>query len=158
VGEIVAQGENISPGYFEDPEATAEKFVDGSLRSGDLATVDEDGFIFIVDRKSDFIKSLGHRVSSQEIEARILEMHDVVAAAAIGQPDSVQGEAIVIFVTLRKGAQLRPDDVLQHCRATMARHMIPKQVFVVENLPTNAHGKVVKSALRQQMESLNAKV
>ncbi len=152
VGEIVASGDNISPGYFEDPEATREKFVDGCLRSGDLATVDPEGFIFIVDRKSDFIKSLGHRVSSQEIEAKVLEMPEVVAAAAIGQPDELQGESILVFVTLRQGAQVSAGDVLQHCRAHMARHMVPKQVFVLDRLPTNAHGKVVKSVLRQRLE------
>ena len=78
VGEIIATGDNISPGYYKDPGATAEKFIGGSLRTGDLAKVDEEGFIYIVDRKSDFIKSLGHRVSSQEIEARILQLPEVV--------------------------------------------------------------------------------
>lgn len=150
VGEIVAWGENVSPGYLDDPESSAETFGGGMLRAGDLATVDEDGFIYIVDRKSDFIKSLGHRVSSQEIEARVLEVQDVVAAAAIGEPDPVQGEAIKVFITLRKGSPISPDAVLQHCRATMARHMVPKQIVVLDRLPTNAHGKVVKAMLRGQ--------
>jgi long-chain acyl-CoA synthetase len=156
VGEIVAIGDNVSPGYYEDPEASAEKFERGMLRSGDLATVDEDGFIFIVDRKSDFIKSLGHRVSSQEIEAKIVDQSpDIVAAAAVGQPDPIQGESIIVFVTLRKGAPISPEDILKQCRATMARHMIPKEIIVVESLPTNAHGKVVKSVLRQQLASVS---
>jgi acyl-CoA synthetase (AMP-forming)/AMP-acid ligase II len=153
VGEIVARGDNVSPGYFNDPETSAAKFVDGALQTEDLATVDEDGFIFVVDRKSDFIKSLGHRVSSQEVEAKILELHDVVGAAAIGQPDPVQGEAIVVFLTLRKGARIATDDVLNHCRVSMARHMVPRQVVVVDSLPTNAHGKIVKSLLRQRLEA-----
>ena len=150
VGEILASGDNISPGYFKDPEANAEKFIDGALHTGDLATVDNDGFIFIVDRKSDFIKSFGHRVSSQEIEAHILEMTDVVSAAAIGEPDDIQGEAIIVFVTLRKGADLTTENILMHCRQRMARHMVPKEVVIVDSLPTNAHGKIVKSALRDR--------
>ena len=155
VGEIVASGDNVSPGYFNDPEASAEKFHQGQLRTGDLATVDEDGFIFIVDRKSDFIKSLGHRVSSQEIEAKILdEIKDVVGVAAIGQADLLQGESIKVFVTLRQGSQISSDGILQHCRATMARHMVPREIVIRESLPTNAHGKIVKSVLRQEAEAV----
>jgi acyl-CoA synthetase (AMP-forming)/AMP-acid ligase II len=148
VGEIYAWGDNISPGYMNDPGASAEKFVNGALRTGDLATVDEDGFIYIVDRKADFIKSMGHRVSSQEIEARILEIPEVVAAAAIGEADELQGEAIKVFVTLKSGVSLAEEDVIDYCRRQMARHMVPKQVVVVDSLPMNAHGKVIKSALR----------
>ena len=154
VGEIVAIGDNISPGYLDDIQASAEKFPQRTLRSGDLATVDEDGFIFIVDRKSDFIKSLGHRVSSQEVEARIVdEVPDVVAAAAVGQPDPVQGEAIVVFVTLREGSGVGPEEILRQCRASMSRHMIPKTITVLPSLPTNAHGKVMKTVLREQLMS-----
>lgn len=151
VGEIVATGDNISPGYFEDADASAGKFPQGSLRSGDLGTVDEEGFIFIVDRKSDFIKSLGHRVSSQEIESKIAgAVDDVVGAAAIGEPDPLYGESITVFVTLRDGSRLSSDEVLQRCRAAMARHMVPKKIVVLDALPTNAHGKVMKHILRQE--------
>ena len=149
VGEIIASGDNISPGYFNEPEASAEKFIGSALHTGDLATVDEDGYIYIVDRKSDFIKSFGHRVSSQEIEAHILELTDVVTAAAIGVPDDIQGEAIRVFVTLRKGTSLSPAEILDFCHQHMARHMVPKEIMVVDSLPTNAHGKIVKTALRE---------
>ena len=156
VGEIIARGDNISPGYFNDPEASAEKFIGGALHTGDLAKVDEDGYIYIVDRKSDFIKSYGHRVSSQEIEAHILELTDVVAAAAIGVPDDIQGEAIKVFVTLRKGTGLSPEEILDFCRQRMARHMVPKEIIVIDNLPTNAHGKIVKTALRERNEKVQS--
>jgi acyl-CoA synthetase (AMP-forming)/AMP-acid ligase II len=149
VGEIVATGDNISPGYLDDPEASAEKFIDGALYTGDLATVDEDGYIFIVDRKSDFIKSLGHRVSSQEVEAKILQIPEVISAAAIGVPDDLAGEAIKVFVVLQKKAEITPDFILAHCRKTMARHMVPKEIVILDKLPMNAHGKFVKSALRE---------
>jgi long-chain acyl-CoA synthetase len=149
VGEIYAWGDNISPGYFNDPEASAEKFIDGVLHTGDLATLDEDGFIYIVDRKSDFIKVMGRRVSSQEVEAVILERTEIVSAAAVGEPDEVQGEAIKVFVTLKKGSQITPDELLNYCKAKMVRYMVPKEIVIVDQLPLNAHGKVVKSELRR---------
>jgi long-chain acyl-CoA synthetase len=151
VGEIIARGDNISPGYFNDPDSNLKKFIDGALYTGDLATVDNDGFIYIVDRKSDFIKSFGHRISSQEIEAYILELTEVVSAAAIGEPDEIQGEAIIVYITLRTGANLTVKEILSHCRQRMARHMVPKRIIIVDSLPTNAHGKIIKSALREKL-------
>lgn len=148
IGEIVAQGDNISPGYLDNPEATAEKFVAGTLHTGDLARVDEDGFIYIVDRIADFIKSYGHRVSSQQVEEEILRLPDVAAAAAIGVPDPVRGEAIVVYVVVRSRAPLGPDDVLAHARQHLPRHMWPSEVVMVDSLPMNAQGKIVKSMLR----------
>jgi len=118
--------------------------------------VDEDGYIYIVDRKSDFIKSFGHRVSSQEIEAHILELTDVVSAAAIGVPDDIQGEAIKVFVTLRKGNSLSQEEILVYCHQRMARHMVPKEIIIVDSLPTNAHGKIVKTALREWGEEVQS--
>jgi acyl-CoA synthetase (AMP-forming)/AMP-acid ligase II len=149
VGEIVASGENISPGYFNDPEASAHKFINGNLYTGDLATVDEDGFIYVVDRKSDFIKSLGHRVSSQEVEAKVLELPDVIAAAAIGVPDDLAGEAIKVFAVLKKKSGLTPEAIITHCKKNLPRHMVPKYVVLLDKLPLNAHGKVVKAKLRE---------
>ncbi len=149
VGEIVARGDNICPAYLDDPEATAQKFVEGALRTGDLATVDEDGFIYVVDRKDDFIKSFGYRVSSQQVEACVLELPGVVAAAAIGEPDMVRGEAIKVFVVLRTGVQLMPEDIIAHCAQHMARHMVPKEAVIVASLPMNPHGKIMKKELRK---------
>ena len=149
VGEIVARGGNISPGYVGEPEINAEKFVHGSLRTGDMATVDEDGYIYIVDRKSDFIKSYGNRVSSQEIEACILEIKEVTAAAVIGVPDPLRGEAIRAFVVLRANAVLNEATVIEHCAKRLARYMVPKDVIFTRSLPVNEHGKVIKSELRK---------
>ena len=109
IGEIIANGDNISPGYFDDLEATQEKFSNGNLYTGDLATVDEQGFIYIVDRKSDFIKSYGHRVSSYEIESCVLQIPDVVAAATVGIPDEYAGEMIKVFVILCDGSTLKSE-------------------------------------------------
>ncbi len=149
-GEIIAWGDNISPGYLNDSQGNARKFAGGALHTGDLATVDEDGYIYIVDRKDDFIKSYGHRVSSQEIEANVLELPELVSAAAIGVPDPVKGEAIHLFVTLRAGAQLSSQKIMGHCKRKMARHMVPSAITICQSLPVNGNGKIVKSMLKQQ--------
>jgi long-chain acyl-CoA synthetase len=150
VGEIVARGDNVSPGYLNNPEATSGKFVDGMLHTGDLATVDADGFIYIVDRSSDFIKSHGYRVSSQQIEETILKLADLVAAAVIGEPDLAAGEAIIAYVVIRKGSPLSPEDIHAHCRQNLPRYMWPKEVVAVDSLPISAQGKIVKSILRER--------
>jgi acyl-CoA synthetase (AMP-forming)/AMP-acid ligase II len=149
VGEIIAHGENISPGYFNDPEASADKFMDGALHTGDLATVDEDGYIYVVDRIADFIKSWGYRVSSQEVESCVLQLPEIVSAAAVGVPDLAAGEAIHVFVTLRARAEITPEAITMHCREKLAKHMVPEVVTVIKSLPLNPHGKVIKSELRK---------
>lgn len=147
-GEIYARGASISPGYFADPAESAAKFTPHGLRTGDLATVDEDGDIFIADRRDDFIKSWGHRVSSQEVEACALRIDRLVAAAAVGVPDLEAGEAITLSVVPGPGAVVTPEEVLAVCREHLAKHMVPSRVLVVDALPLNANGKVVKSSLR----------
>jgi long-chain acyl-CoA synthetase len=153
VGEIIARGGNISPGYYNDPEASGEKFVAGALHTGDLATIDEDGYIFVVDRIADFIKSWGYRVSSQEVESCVLQLPEIVSAAAVGVPDLTAGEAIHVFVTLRAKAEITPDAIIAHCREKLARHMVPDVVTIIKSLPLNPHGKVIKSDLRKMAQS-----
>jgi long-chain acyl-CoA synthetase len=142
IGEIIAVGDNISPGYFGDLQATQEKFSHGILYTGDMATVDEDGFIYIV-------KSYGHRVSSYEIESCVLQIPYVVAAAAVGVPDENAGEMIKVFIILRDGSTLQSEDVMNFCRAHLARYMWPQEIVITKSFPMNAHGKVIKSELRK---------
>jgi acyl-CoA synthetase (AMP-forming)/AMP-acid ligase II len=155
VGEILATGSSISPGYLDDPAATAKKFRAGTLYTGDLATVDEEGFIYIAGRKADFIKSYGYRVSSQVVEACVLELPEVVGAAAIGEPDLARGEAIQLFVTLRAGSQMTPQEIKAHCKQRLAAYMIPREITMAKNLPVNANGKVIKAVLKQQVAQRN---
>ncbi|HEY6793299.1 MAG TPA: AMP-binding protein [Kineosporiaceae bacterium] len=147
-GEIYARGENVSPGYLGDPEATADRFTPWGLRTGDLAVVDDDGFISVVDRRDDFIKSWGHRISSQEVEAGALRLPEIVAAAAVGVPDPAAGEAVTLFVTVRAGAALTGEQILAFCGRTLPRHMVPKAVVILDGLPLTASGKVAKAELR----------
>ncbi len=104
-----------------------------------------------VDRKADFIKTYGYRVSSQQIEAVLMEIPELVAAAVIGEPDLVRGEAILAFVVLRDGAVLTEKEILTHCAKRLPNYMVPRDVYFVPALPTNAHGKVVKTELRKQI-------
>jgi long-chain acyl-CoA synthetase len=148
-GEIYATGPSISPGYYNDPDTSAQKFTRHGLRTGDLAVVDEDGDIFIVDRRDDFIKSWGHRVSSQEVEATALRMEQLVSAAVIGVPDDEAGEAVTLFVTARPGSVVAPDEVLAVCRQHLPKYMVPRRVVVLDALPLNANGKIAKPRLRE---------
>ena len=156
VGEIRAQGPSITRGYWQDPAGTAEKYVDGELRTGDLGRMDEDGFLYVVDRRDDFIKSWGYRVSSQEVEDAVLELDGVAGAAAVGRPDPDAGEAVVLFVTLRDGTGLDADDIAGHLRSRVAKHLVPREVRLLERLPLNPNGKVVKTELRRLARSSSA--
>jgi len=149
IGEIYARGGNISPGYLNDPESTAAKFVDGELHTGDLAMQDEQGYIFVVDRKEDFIKSWGYRVSSQEVESCVLGLPNVVSAAAVGIPDLSAGESIHVFITVKPGTAVNEETVIARCRSRLGKHMIPQKVHVIKAMPLNSNGKVMKTALRQ---------
>lgn len=147
-GEIYAIGANISPGYHEDPAGSAAKFTSHGLRTGDLAVVDEDGYIFIVDRRDDFIKSWGHRISSQEVEAAALRMGQLISAAVIGVPDDEAGEAVALFAMARSGADVTPEEILAVCRRHLPKYMVPRFVIILDTLPLNANGKVAKPKLR----------
>jgi long-chain acyl-CoA synthetase len=153
-GEIVARGDNISAGYMDAPEESAAKFPGGELRTGDLATVDEDGFIYVVDRKADFIKSWGHRISSHEIEGCVMQMRDIVSAAAVGIPDPDAGEAIALVVTLCPDSSLNAEDIVAFARTQLVKHKVPKQVHVVGAMPLNANGKIDKNRVRDLIRAL----
>ncbi|HET9654089.1 MAG TPA: AMP-binding protein [Kineosporiaceae bacterium] len=148
-GEIYARGDTISPGYFRDPEGTAEKFTPRGLRTGDIGLVDEDGYVSVVDRVGDFIKSWGNRVSSAEIEACALRHPELVAAAAVGVPDPLAGETVALFVEARPGSTLSGEQLLDSMARGLPTYMVPKQVVFVERMPLNANGKIVKAALRE---------
>lgn len=158
VGEIVARGASISPGYVNDPEETKRKFPNGMLRTGDLATVDSDGFLYIVGRSEDFIKSWGHRISSQQIEETVLQHASVADAVAIGLPDPDAGEAVTLAVMAAPNTQIDSAELAGFLRAHLAKHMVPKAIHVVDALPLTASGKVSKAELRRLLESLPTQV
>ena len=149
VGEIVAEGANIARGYWRAPEESAATFRDGRLHTGDLATVDEDGFLYIVDRAKDFLKCRGERVSCRQLEERMLECEDLLEAAVVGMPDDVLGEAVRAFVVGRaKNGDGLAGKVLAFCREHLPPHLLPKEIVTLSALPKNSAGKVLKAGLR----------
>ena len=149
VGEIVAEGDNITRGYWRDPTESAVSFQNGRLHTGDLATVDADGFIYIVDRAKDFIKCGGTRVSCRQLEEMLLEFKELLEVAVIGIPDELLGEAVRAFVVPCKfGAEGLEERVRQFCRRELRPQLVPKQISVLRQLPKNSSGKVLKQALK----------
>lgn len=149
VGEIFAEGDSITKGYWQDPEGTALKFVDGGLRTGDLGYADADGYIYVVDRKDDFIKSWGVRVSSREVEDAIAALPGVATASVVGSPHPDAGESIIAFYVTTDDAEITPEQVLAHCRATLARPLVPHEVRQLTEMPLNPNGKILKGRLRE---------
>jgi len=149
-GEIVAEGDNVTLGYWDDPQETAHHFRDGKLYTGDLATVDEDGFIFIVDRAKDFLKCGGKRVSCRHLENILLEHASLLEAAVVGIPDEVLGEAAVAYVVARD-PKLEPssEQLTTFCKERMPLPVVPKRFVVLTSLPKNSSGKVLKSLLKE---------
>jgi len=149
VGEIVAAGDNVAQGYWRASEETASSFRDGALYTGDLATVDADGFIYIVDRAKDFLKCGGERVSCRQIEEKLLGFEELLEAAVIGIPDDVLGESVKAFVVPRNpNCNGLKEQVALFCKSHLPPHVVPKEIVVLTALPKNSAGKVMKESLR----------
>jgi long-chain acyl-CoA synthetase len=150
VGEIVAAGESVTQGYWGDAEETRRYFRDGKLHTGDMARIDADGFIFIVERARDFIKAMGYRVGPKEVEEVLAEMPEIVEAAVIGVPDELFGEAIRAFVVTARPGQLSPADVQNYCVKRLPNYKVPQYVEFLPSLPKTGNGKVDKESLRSK--------
>jgi fatty-acyl-CoA synthase len=150
IGEIVHRSPHAMTGYYEAPEKTADAFRSGWFHSGDLGRIDEDGFLFVVDRKKDMVKSGGENVASREVEECIYEHPAVEEVAVFGIPDERWIEAVTAAVVLRKDAQATEDDLRAHCKDRLAGYKRPKHIFFLDALPKNASGKIVKRDLREQ--------
>jgi long-chain acyl-CoA synthetase len=150
-GEIWVQGQNVFAGYWEDPEATAEALTpDGWLRTGDVAVVDDDGFLFLVDRAKDLIIVSGFNVFPAEVED-VIALHPAVQeVAVVGVPHPHSGEAVKAYVVVAAGRSVEEDDVIAHCEAHLARYKCPQKVMFVDELPHGATGKVLRQLLRAQ--------
>jgi acyl-CoA synthetase (AMP-forming)/AMP-acid ligase II len=155
VGEIVAQGDNIAPGYWNDPSETGRYFVNGKLHTGDLARVDADGFIFIVEREREMIKSGGNRVSAKEVEDVIAEIAEVIEVAVLGVPHDLLGEGIQACVVPVGYPSITPQDVKGHCRRRLPAFKVPQEVIFLDALPHNDAGKVLKPALKAELQRRN---
>jgi long-chain acyl-CoA synthetase len=153
VGEIVARGPNVFEGYRNDPALTAMVLRDGWLRTGDVASIDEEGYIYIVDRKRDTLTVEGISISPREIENILCEHPSVKEAAVVPLPDYTLGEVPVAVLVLREGAKEGTEEILGHCRRNMAPFKVPRAIEFVAALPRNAQGKVLKARLRDHLAS-----
>ena len=140
-------------GYFGRPKETAETIRDGWVATGDMARMDAEGYLTIVDRKKDMVNSGGYNVYSREVELTILELAQVRDVAVVGVPDPVYGEAVAAYVELKPGASATADDIVAHCRERIAGYKKPRHVRFVDALPRNSLGKVIKYKLREEFAS-----
>jgi len=153
IGEIVIRGRNVMKGYWKDPELTARALRGGWLHTGDLAEVDDYGYIYIVDRKNDMIITGGENVYPYEVEQVIYEHPAVLTAAVVGVKDAKWGEMVTAMVTLRQGAEATEDEIIALCRQKVAGYKCPKRVVFKDAIPTSAIGKVLRRQVREELES-----
>jgi acyl-CoA synthetase (AMP-forming)/AMP-acid ligase II len=150
VGEIVVRGPDVFAGYWKEPELTKQAFdAEGWLHTGDLAKVDEEGFIYIVDRSKDMIISGGFNVYPTEVEQALYAHPAVYEACVVGVPDDTWGEAVKAVVVLRPGMQATEAEIVRHCREVLADFKKPRSVEFVAELPRNPNGKISRKAVRE---------
>ena len=149
VGEIVHRSPHLMQGYFHDDERTRAAFEGGWFHSGDLGTIDDEGYISVVDRKKDMIKSGGENVASREVEEMIYRLPQVSEVAVIGLPDPKWVEAVTAVVVLKAGQELTEQQLIDHCTTHMAHFKAPKRVVFTDALPKNPSGKLLKRELRK---------
>ncbi|MCP3996927.1 MAG: long-chain fatty acid--CoA ligase [bacterium] len=151
IGELWVRGPNVTPGYWERPEANADSFTDGWLHTGDAARIDEDGYVYIVDRWKDMYISGGENVYPAEVEQVLFHHPNVLDIAVIGVPDDRWGEVGMAVVVPRDVQALDDDELIAFCGGKLAKYKIPKLVTTVAELPRNAAGKVLKRELRDNL-------
>jgi acyl-CoA synthetase (AMP-forming)/AMP-acid ligase II len=151
-GELVARGDNISPGYFKDEEATREMLKGGWLYTGDLGHADSEGFVFIGGRAKEFLKLGGHRTSPVEIENVLLGHPNVAEAAVVGMPDALEGEHAVACVVLKAPKQTSPEALRKFCYKHLPAFKIPKHIYEYTALPKTGAGKLARQLLKQALE------
>jgi long-chain acyl-CoA synthetase len=150
-GELLVRGENaVMKGYFNRPKENAEAFRGGWFHTGDIARMDAEGYLYVVDRKKDMVVTGGYNVYSREVEQVLLQHPDIADAAVVGVPDELYGEAVAAFVQPRPGARLAAEALIEHCRSQLAGYKKPRHVVFVDSLPRNSVGKVLKSELRKR--------
>jgi long-chain acyl-CoA synthetase len=154
VGEVVVRGPNVMRGYLGRPEETSQTLRGGWLHTGDVGRFDDDGYLTLVDRVKDLIIRGGENIYPKEIEDVLYAHPGVLEAAVVGQQDQVFGEQPVAFVALRAGFDVAPGDLIEHCRRSLARYKVPREVYIEETLPKNALGKIAKPVLRTRLEDL----
>jgi acyl-CoA synthetase (AMP-forming)/AMP-acid ligase II len=150
VGEIIVQSKHIMVEFWHKPDETRETLINGWLHTGDMGTYDEKGYVYIVDRKRDMIISGGENIYPREVEETIYQHPSVLEAAVIGIPDPYWVEKVHAVVTLKEGASLTEQELIDFCKQALARYKAPKSVEFVDALPKNPAGKILKRELREK--------
>ena len=153
-GEVVVRGPNVMLGYLNRLEATKETLAGGWLHTGDVGYADEDGFIFLVDRLKDMIISSGENVYPREVEEAITQYPGIREASVVGVADRLRGQAITAFLVLQEGAQCNPKELRRYLLGRIAPYKVPREYFIIQELPKTSLGKVRKNILRQQAEEI----
>ncbi|MFI9829967.1 class I adenylate-forming enzyme family protein [Streptomyces sp. NPDC051913] len=151
-GEILVRGPQVVPGYWRRPEATAETFPDGELRTGDIGFMDEQGWLYVVDRKKDMINASGFKVWPREVEDVLYTHPAVREAAVVGVPDGYRGETVKAYISLRPGVDTDPDELAVYCKERLAAYKYPRQVEILPDLPKTASGKILRRELRSRRQ------
>jgi len=149
-GELILRGPTIMKGYWNKPEETAQVLRDGWLYTGDIATMDEEGYFYIVDRKKDMIIAGGYNIYPREIEEVLYEHPKVLEAVAVGVPDPYRGETVKVFIVLRPGESATEDEIIAFCRERLAAYKVPRLVEFRSELPKTLVGKILRRALREE--------
>jgi long-chain acyl-CoA synthetase len=150
-GEIIIRGDNVMMGYLERPEATAETIINGWLLTGDMGYMDSDGYLYIVDRKKDLIISKGINIYPREIEELIDAFPGVKASAVVGVEDEKNGELPVAYIEAEDGQSVDMSELKRYLKSSLANYKIPRHMELVEELPKNATGKVLKRVLKERL-------
>jgi long-chain acyl-CoA synthetase len=151
VGEVLIQGDSVMAGYWRNPEATAVAIQDGWLWTGDMGALDADGLLTLKDRSKDMIISGGSNIYPREVEEVLLQAPGVAEVAVVGAPDAEWGEVVVAFCVPQPGQTLQTEALDAYCLEHIARFKRPKRYAVVDALPKNHYGKVLKTELRKQI-------
>lgn len=152
IGEIAVRGKNIMKGYWKDPELTAKALRGGWLHTGDMATADEYGFFYIVDRKNDLIITGGENVYPFEVEKILYEHPTVLEASVVGVQDETWGEAVTAVVALKQGAEATEDELVKFVRERIAGYKTPKRIIFMDSIPKTAIGKILRREVREMLE------
>ena len=148
-GEVVVRGPNVTAGYLNRPEENARAFRDGWFHTGDVGKMDENGFMFLLDRKKDMIVTGGENVYSSEVEAALYQHENVHECAVVGVPDEKYGEALFAAIVPRPGTAPSAEEIIEHCRGRIGGYKIPRKMAFVEELPKSAMGKILKTEIRK---------
>ena len=149
-GELILKGPQVMRGYWQMPEETANTLRDGWLYTGDIARMDDDGYLYIVDRKKEVINASGFKVYPREVEEVLYEHPEVVEGVAVGVPDEYRGETVKVFVVKKEGSSLKEVDLIAHCKDSLAPYKVPQLVEFREELPKSAVGKLLKRVLADE--------